>query len=477
MKVPRAWRAGAAMLPLLAGLAAPALADEGAGLAPYQMVRSLQMVQDRIAAGDHAALPMQRKLLEMIDARLTAAAPDEFADQRNFRSLLIYGMSGGNPVTLDHVLAKLTLDEGQTRLASGVLNYVNGRPKAAKAALAPVEPLKANNEIAAFIALVKGSIAANDEPPAAARALDQAILLGPGTLVEEAALRRRIGVATDLNDPLRFLTASDEYVRRFLRSPYASQFADAFVSGIVALHKKLDGDRVRATIALMDPEQQKVIYLRIARLAAIAGLADLSAFASANAVAEGGSDITTDDPRAQLYSSLVNITSATRDDMLPRLRAIDRSRLSANDALLLDAAMAVVSELNADPPAPQHVPASPSEAADAATVPPPATPVQAEAESADAVEAQMPEEAPAPKDAQAPGNIANVEEPTTAGGEAAPQEEPPHDVASAGQAPGDRAHAAAPAPATSADDPIASAVSDARAKLEAIDKLLGEPDS
>ncbi len=32
-------------------------------LPPYQMVRSLQLVQDRIAAGDHAALPIQRKLL------------------------------------------------------------------------------------------------------------------------------------------------------------------------------------------------------------------------------------------------------------------------------------------------------------------------------------------------------------------------------------------------------------------------------
>ena len=42
------------------------------------MVRSLQLVQDRIAGGDHAALPMQRKLLEMIDAALRAAEPDDF---------------------------------------------------------------------------------------------------------------------------------------------------------------------------------------------------------------------------------------------------------------------------------------------------------------------------------------------------------------------------------------------------------------
>ena len=41
----------------------------GRQLQPFQMVRSLELVQDRIAGGDHAALPMQRKLLEMIDAR------------------------------------------------------------------------------------------------------------------------------------------------------------------------------------------------------------------------------------------------------------------------------------------------------------------------------------------------------------------------------------------------------------------------
>ncbi|MFN3765804.1 MAG: hypothetical protein ACK4R3_09560 [Aliihoeflea sp.] len=39
----------------LAGAAAASSA-----LQPFQMIRSLQLVQDRIANGDHAALPMQR---------------------------------------------------------------------------------------------------------------------------------------------------------------------------------------------------------------------------------------------------------------------------------------------------------------------------------------------------------------------------------------------------------------------------------
>ena len=68
---------------------------------PYQLVRSLQLVQDRIASGDHAALPMQGKLLEMIDPRLRRPTPQDFKDAKNFRALLVYGMSGGNPLTVE----------------------------------------------------------------------------------------------------------------------------------------------------------------------------------------------------------------------------------------------------------------------------------------------------------------------------------------------------------------------------------------
>ena len=58
-------------------------------LQPYQLVRSLQLVQDRIAAGDHAAMPMQAKLLEMTDTRLREADAEDFKDPKNFRALLV----------------------------------------------------------------------------------------------------------------------------------------------------------------------------------------------------------------------------------------------------------------------------------------------------------------------------------------------------------------------------------------------------
>ena len=93
----------------------------------------------------------------------------------------------------------------------------------------------------------------------------------------------------------------------------------------------------------MDPEQEKVIYLRIARRAAIDGLIDLSAFASARA--EGKAE----DPRTMLYSSLSSVTSGTVSDVLAKLSKIDRSSLSENDRQLLDAASAIATEMAAVP--------------------------------------------------------------------------------------------------------------------------------
>ena len=97
-------------LPILAAVAlgsTAARADFTNGsLQPYQMVRSLQLVQDRIAGGDHAALPMQKKLLELTDARFRAASDKAFADRRNAHALMVYAMSGGNPATVADSLAR-----------------------------------------------------------------------------------------------------------------------------------------------------------------------------------------------------------------------------------------------------------------------------------------------------------------------------------------------------------------------------------
>lgn len=333
-----------------AGLATATRAAEP--LQPYQLVRSLQLVQDKIAAGDHAALPMQGKLLELIDARMRSASPQDFADPKNFRALLVYGMSGGNPSTVGASTARIELDAVNKNIAAGIVAYLGGRPAEAIKLLEPMDPMQQSPDLGAFVALVKGSLLALEKPKEALMLLDQARLLSPGTLVEEAALRRSVGIAVTEGDAARFVLASTQYVERFLHSPYASQFADSFASGVIALHMAVSQDKLADIVSMMDAEREKVIYLRIARRAAIDGLNDLSAFAASKAEEGRNGKDNEDDPRALLYASLSSMTSASVAELREKLDRIDRGQLSQSDRDLLDAAKAVTHEIVTAPAKP-----------------------------------------------------------------------------------------------------------------------------
>jgi len=422
----------------LALLAAALPARAESQLQPFQMVRSLQLVQDRIASGDHAALPMQRKLLEMIDERLRKTGQDGFDDPRNYRAMLVYAMSGGNPATIDTVLSRLVLDEEDLGIGKGLLDYLNGQAVSARTTLGTVDPMKQPPELGAFLALVKGSLAANDNPQGALKLFDQARLLGPGTLVEEAALRRSIGLATTHGDAGRFTLASTQYVERYLRSPYASQFADSFVAGVIALHASIDLAKVGEITTMMDAEQERVIYLRIARRAGIDGLKDLSAFASAKAEKnKGGNAVAGQDPRALLYASLASVTSGTDDEIRAMLARIDRTKLSQDDRKLFDAVAAVAAKMTGAPPSPVRQEARQ------------ALPIAASADESDPL---VIEANPMPLDASA--------------------EQPPELVEEA-PLPAAPVESAAADTAAPASDPADQKVVETRKTLEEIDKMLG----
>lgn len=422
-----------------------AAADEQPTLQPYQIVRSLELLQDQLADGDQAALPMQTKLLELIDARLRKADAAAFADKRNVRALLIYGMSGGNPATLAEFLRDPAISDEDRKVLKGVLAYLNGSTQAALTLLSGIDPMTVPAELGSFLALVKGSVIAGSDPKSALKQFDLARLLAPGTLIEEAALRRSLALDASAGQAERFFRASSQYVRRFLRSPYASQFADSFVTGILALHASLDYAAIDEITAMMDADQRKVIYLRIARRAAIEGLTELSAYAAQRAAATEVSD--GQDARAQLYKMLSNLTSDNVATIAAGLAKIDRQQLTESDIRLLEAAEVVAGEMTAAPRADIAAAASTDEGkaapADPAG-PPPSPPGTAAAVPAGQAAATPPPPAPA---APVPATPAVAAASMPAAGPAA----------------------AGPVAAGDSTDAI---VNQTRAKLDAIDKLL-----
>ncbi|WP_349365647.1 MAG: chemotaxis protein [Nitratireductor rhodophyticola] len=380
---------------------------EAASMQPYQMVRSLQRVQDRIADGDHAALPMQQKLLGIIDNRMRKAAPDDFSDPRNLQALLIYGLSGGNPKTLELLFSKLSLNADESRLGNAIVRYALGDFAAARSVLQDIDPKSLPPEVGPPVALVSATVTARDNPLFAIRMLDEARLLSPGTLIEEAALRRSIPLAAALGDTERLARASEQYVRRFLRSPYATQFVDTFVAAVVELHDTVDPGMVDDVTAQMSSEQARIVYLRLARKSAIEGYERLLAFASQKAMAHSEGADGDSDPRAVLYANMASVSSDNVDDVLAALNGIERDRLSSADRELLDAATAIAKAVLDEP---RHTSAvtPPSEPTPAEAGPP----QEAALENNDIVENEQNATAPAPPgtdDLVFPGDPVNEE--------------------------------------------------------------------
>ena len=196
-------RSGLAGL-LAIGAAFPAVADDvPVGLQPYQIVRSLERVQDRLAGGDHASQPMQRRLLEMIDARFATREGSRFENELNRRALLVYAMSGGNPHGRGRARPPRR-DDPSRKLGEHPL-LRQRQPKQAIDAFATVDPMAYWQT--SMYRLVKGSILTETEP---AQALARSTR--PASLPARLSRPRSsvsVAVAARLGDAERFLRLSD----------------------------------------------------------------------------------------------------------------------------------------------------------------------------------------------------------------------------------------------------------------------------
>lgn len=327
----------------IAPIASPAGAEEN--LAPYKMLRSLQFVQDSVILGDHSAAEMQRYLLATVDERLRAVDPVVYDDPRNVDAALIYAMSGGNPETLEYLVSRDIDGRFDNRVADALRKYLSGKGTLVAKTLGNVANEYKDAKIGPYLALVSANAILPKDREAALKFYDLARLGAPGTIIEESALRRSLAIAISSGDVRRGLEYSGRYVRRFLHSPYASQFADLFVLLAVDHFGQLKEDDIVSVLAVMDNERQKEVYLRIARKATIQGKTDLAKLAAHNAEALAGSATDSASPLTAVYGGFS--ASATEDIGAAMKSIIDTpdDALSPRDRALRDAARVVAEEV------------------------------------------------------------------------------------------------------------------------------------
>ncbi len=312
------------------------------GPAPYEMVRRLQRLQDLIAAGDTNALQSQRALITEIEAQFRATDPEVWQDPRNGRAAVIFFLSGGGPDELRNLLKLKPLPAVDERLLRGALAYVEGREDDAERYLGEIDALRLPDALGGQIALAQAAVTVRKDPRKAMAMLDVARLLMPGTLVEEAALRREILVAAQIGDVNQFEQLSRQYLFRFRYSVYAGNFRQRFAAALTRmafLNDPTQFPRLTALLQPLDRDSRVEVYLMVARGALNQGKLVAATLAAERVLAEA-QPVSSDFERARVYRGAVRAASSKDvDAALADLRTAVRTRLPPDDVMLLDAAI------------------------------------------------------------------------------------------------------------------------------------------
>lgn len=358
--------AGLLSLPLMAAtaLAAPPLPDPAPPSGePYQLVRALQAVQDGIARGDTAAHARHPALIRQVGEKFLAADPAVWSNPQNGQAVVVYLLGGGAPQIVRRLPRdRLSVDE---RLLNGALAYVEGRQDEAREILKDVRPRAVPASMGGHIALVLGALLANSDAPSAIERLDEARLLLPGTLVEEAALRRQIllvGQAEDF-DKFEFLTLA--YLRHYGGSVFSGDFWQRFSSALTRSGLALDERRFARLSAMLDQidrASRLKLYLAIARTALTRGRLAVVRLAGEQALPLSP-DGNADSERAHLLRGAARALTDDYEGGLAELKAVDKSKLPERDVPLLNATLQLLFDI--------RKPTTGSSSVLAAEIPPP----------------------------------------------------------------------------------------------------------
>jgi chemotaxis protein MotC len=343
---------------------------------PVKLVRTLQVVQDQIAHGTLESESARRTLIDTIGARLIAASPETWRDPRNFDAAILYVLSGGNPA----LLAKLPAgdDASHQQLVAAVRAYATGSEEEARKLWTPIDIHTLSIGLVGPAALAKATLLMDGDPTQAMQFVDIARLEAPGTLIEEAAVRRGIEISAKLGDAQKFESFAIRYASRFPRSMYAEAFRERFSEFYLKIAAGKDdkvAPKLDTILAPLGKDDRREIFLEIARLAIIDAKIALGKSAAENALAlsEAG---TVEKRRAELYQAAALAVGDDPAEARVKLDAVGEGDLPPRDRELLGAALAVVDQVEhwpetvsstEPPPVEGLVEASPDGASAAAT--------------------------------------------------------------------------------------------------------------
>lgn len=201
-----------------------------------QGVRAIVIAQDELGQGDASAGKRQRQLLIETGSIIANTPPDSLSRSEVY-AVATFVLSGGSPAVARHAMKSKRLSPGMQALLKGSAEYVEGKLDEAAQTLAEMPPQIMPPQLEARLALMRAQLPGALTDAQRAELLDVAATKLPGSLVEEAALRRLLYVSVQAEDKHRFISSISRYLRRYPKSLYAQGTDAAILSGVMKLMK------------------------------------------------------------------------------------------------------------------------------------------------------------------------------------------------------------------------------------------------
>ncbi len=328
-----------------------AWANDDSRLQFRNVTRTLEKVQDWTASGNPSAVDTQSKLMIQMETDLKLAELSDLQDERNLRAIAVYLFSGGNPNAVESRLSQLIFESEYKELLDGALAYARGDKANAIKNLKHIDLDALPTNLAGRVALVKAILTSAEDIKGALELLATARANMPGTLVEEAALRRCTSFAGKLSDMEQLERCASAYIRRFPNSIYWKDFEDNLTLSLIEIDYLKNGGTMAKLLTVLEdlpPFNYRKMLLMTAKAAVGHGRYEL-AIACAEKAFELSRTGSAEMARSNLYTGAVMIVQKDYEAGRKKLAQIDKSLLDPSDSLLLEQALDLAGQISRKP--------------------------------------------------------------------------------------------------------------------------------
>ncbi|MGI9514016.1 MAG: hypothetical protein ACR2OL_14020 [Anderseniella sp.] len=320
---------------------------------PYEVIRSLMLLQDDLVAGKQRAMALHVSFMQKILKHFQNVDDAAWKDPRNAQAALIYVLSGGDAAVLTKLqkLGEATAVDRQ--ILEAVLNISSGKHQQAREEIAKMELLTLPRQIAALLALAAAQMWQKENTDRAIAYYDQARLIGGSGLIEEAALRRQLFVVAKVRDFEKVESLIRQYCSRMGRSVFSRNMAQQVGAAIAELNYETSPDRLPGLFSFVDAAPlgfRRKVYLELARQTVVLGQSQVGTLAAKKA--SSLPDLSVSEAAAiKLLGIASTLATADPQQLKGRLQSLSAKQLNGTDKQLLFALHRIIEKVT-EPPKP-----------------------------------------------------------------------------------------------------------------------------